>query len=233
MASSIPLLNEYKQVFFWKRLPQTILGGPKLRLGYDAPIYVYIGQVVLFIIPLLFGIALTVIAEVITAVNSTVVCFIMGGLMFVYALVINIISAVARAKKSSVAPIMRGGAATEEGEVQFESCCGIETLEFVIPGKKLKVNIVLHALIAAAISGLGCHYLLPSNLDELYNNSIAATVVICGLGWLVISIAMYSLTVSPPPEWAQFRTIDIREIYTPLMRAFYISIFCAVDIANL
>lgn len=45
MGAGVPLLNEYKQEFVWKRLPQTIFGGPKLKIGYDAPAYVYITQV--------------------------------------------------------------------------------------------------------------------------------------------------------------------------------------------
>ena len=45
MGGGVPLLNEYKQEFVWKRLPQTIFGGPKLKLGYDAPAYVYLTQV--------------------------------------------------------------------------------------------------------------------------------------------------------------------------------------------
>ena len=45
MGAGVPLLNEYKQEFVWKRLPQTIFGGPKLKIVYDAPAYVYITQV--------------------------------------------------------------------------------------------------------------------------------------------------------------------------------------------
>jgi hypothetical protein len=33
MGTGIPLLNEYKREFLSKRFPQTLLGGPKLRLG--------------------------------------------------------------------------------------------------------------------------------------------------------------------------------------------------------
>lgn len=45
MGVGVPLLNEYKQEFVWKRLPQTVFGGPKLKLGYTAPVYVYLSQV--------------------------------------------------------------------------------------------------------------------------------------------------------------------------------------------
>lgn len=36
----------------------------------------------------------------------------------------------------------------EEDEFDFESCCGVETLGFVIPPKKFKINIAVHALLS-------------------------------------------------------------------------------------
>ena len=44
-----PLLNDYKLEFFWKRFPQTLLGGPKLKLGYEAPFYVYLNQLLTYL----------------------------------------------------------------------------------------------------------------------------------------------------------------------------------------
>ena len=164
---------------------------------------------------------------------STVCAYVLAALMFVYVIIVNIISAVTRAKKASVSPILRNGPniLSEDDEVLFESCCGIETIEFVIPGKKFKVNIFIHALISAAIWGLGLMYLLPTNLISLYGENIAVVAILCGLGWIVMGIAQYSLTIAPPPEWAQFRTIDTFENYTPLMRPFYVAVCCAVHLA--
>ena len=34
---------------------------------------------------------------------------------------------------------------SDEDEVDFESCCGAETLAFILPPKKFKINIALHA----------------------------------------------------------------------------------------
>ena len=45
MGSGVPLLNEYKKAFLLRRIPQTILGGLRLRLGFEAPVYVYLLQV--------------------------------------------------------------------------------------------------------------------------------------------------------------------------------------------
>ena len=50
MGHFIPLLNDYKQEFVLKRLLQTVFGGPKLLIGYDAPLYVYIAQVLYILI---------------------------------------------------------------------------------------------------------------------------------------------------------------------------------------
>ena len=230
----MPLLNEYKREFFWKRFPQTILGGPKLRLGYDAPAYVYLNQVLLFMLPVIFGVVFTAVAEITAdSISSTIFCYVLAAIIFVYVIVVNVVSAIAREKKSSISPILHNApnVLAEDDEVQFESCCGIETVEFVIPGKKFKVNIVLHALISAAVCGMGLLFLLPTNLKNLYDDSMAAAAVICGLGWIVIGIAQYSLTIAPPPEWAQFRTIDTYENYTPLMRPFFVAVCCSVDVA--
>ena len=236
MGSSVPLLNEYKQEFFWKRFPQTLLGGPKLRIGYEAPAYVYLNQILLLILPVLFGGSLMV-AAAFTAdtVGANIYAYIYGAIMFLVVLVTNLISAVDRHKKSKVAPVLGRrllNLMADEDEHIFESCCGSETIEFVIPGKKFKVNIFLHALISAGVSGCGFLYLVPENLDNLFGEGLVATIVVCFFGWLVLMIGLYSLTVKPPPEWAQFRSTDAHENYTPLMRPFYIAVFCAVDIAT-
>lgn len=36
----------------------------------------------------------------------------------------------------------------DEDQVDFESCCGAETFAFVIPAKRFKINIALHALVS-------------------------------------------------------------------------------------
>ncbi|KAH3845614.1 hypothetical protein DPMN_087896 [Dreissena polymorpha] len=60
---------------------------------------------------------------------------------------------------------------SEEDEVDFISCCDPDTVKFIIPPKKYKVNILVHALLAGPMCGLGLLYLLPSTMDSLYGNT--------------------------------------------------------------
>ena len=229
MGSGIPLLNDYKEEFFWRRFLQTLLGGPKLRLGYDAPPYVYVMQVVLFSIPLILGIVFTILAE--TGLTSDVVAVcIYGGMIGIFALVVQLASMLVQRRETTVSPLATNtqNMLAEDDEIFFESCCSVGTVEFIIPGKKYKVNIFIHAAIAGVVGGLGFWYLLPTTLDGLYNDMIGVTIILYITGWLTLCVALYSVAIAPPPEVATFRTSDTWEI-APLMRPFYILLFACFD----
>ncbi|XP_070577011.1 pecanex-like protein 4 [Ptychodera flava] len=223
MGNGVPLLNDYKQEFFWKRFPQTVLGGPKVKIGYDAPAYVYINQIILFLIPWLIGGIFTSLVAYNVVEDYVGVC-ICGGCVFVYVLTVQIVSLVVRSKKSTVSRVNPQNVLAEDDEIEFESCFGVETIEFIIPGKKFKINIFIHALLSGPLCGVGMWYLLPATLNGLYSNNTAATVILFIFGWLTLCIAQYSLTVGPPPEPAVFHSTDTYEI-TPLMRPFYVFVF--------
>lgn len=91
MGTGVPLLNEYKLEFFAKRLPQTILGGLKLRIGYDAPFYVYINQVVLFVVPFILGGIFTLLVELDT-IKDYIAVYTFGALMTAFVLLVQLIS---------------------------------------------------------------------------------------------------------------------------------------------
>ena len=59
----------------------------------------------------------------------------------------------------------------EDDEVDFISCCDSETLKFVVPPKKYKINIIIHAIVSGAMCGLCMLYLLPTTLNNLYYNN--------------------------------------------------------------
>ena len=63
-VSDVPLLNDYKQEYVKKRLPQTFLGGPNLKLGYQAPCYIYLLQILVWILPFIFGGICTILTEI-------------------------------------------------------------------------------------------------------------------------------------------------------------------------
>ena len=222
-----PLLNDYKLEFFRKRFPQTLLGGLKLKLGYDAPFYVYLNQVLVFLVPFLLGGLLTICAEFEVINDVYINSFIFGGLMIIFVLSTQALSWFMRRSSTSLAKFQKNFLAQDD-EVDFVSCCGLETIDFIFPAKKFVVNMVIHGLISGIVCGLMFLYLLPSYLNGLYSQT-GATVILYILGWWTVCIAQYSLTSTSPPELAIFRALDTLEI-TPLMRPFYVLIFGIIGV---
>nr|XP_014340961.1 PREDICTED: pecanex-like protein 4 [Latimeria chalumnae]XP_014340964.1 PREDICTED: pecanex-like protein 4 [Latimeria chalumnae]XP_014340967.1 PREDICTED: pecanex-like protein 4 [Latimeria chalumnae] len=229
MGPDVPLLNDYKQEFFWKRFPQTVLGGPRLKLGYCAPPYVYVNQIILFLTPWVFGgvgtllYQLHVLEDYYTAILS-------GGLMLMAAFVIQLMNLCTRRKTVAIERIQTLSTLTDEDEYEFASCAGSETVKFIIPGKKFIVNTVFHSLLAGLMCGLGTWYLLPNRITSLYNN-IGGTVMIFVFGWVTLCIGEYSLIINTATETATFQAQDTYEI-TALTRPLYIFAFIAVDLAH-
>ncbi|KAM6170698.1 pecanex-like protein 4 isoform 2-T2 [Erethizon dorsatum] len=229
MSPDVPLLNDYKQDFFLKRLPQTVLGGPRLKLGYWAPPYIYVNQIILFLMPWVLGgigtllYQLSVLKDYYTAALS-------GGLMLVAALVIQFTSVKAKTKSVTVERILTTDILAEEDEHEFTSCAGAETVKFLIPGKKYIANTVFHSVLAGLLCGLGTWYLLPSRITLLYGCA-GGTAPLFVFGWMTLCIGEYSLIVNTPIETATFQTQDTYEI-TPLMRPLYIFFFVSVDLAH-
>lgn len=223
MGSGVPLLNDYKQDFFWKRFPQTVLGGPKLRLGYDAPCFVYVGQILLFFVPWIIGGIFTALVE--TGIMGFEICvYVFSSIMFLFVLCAQILSSFIQSKKSSQEQNNHTASLlAEEDEVDFTSCCGAETIGFIIPPKKYKFNILLHSVMSGVICGLGLWYLLPQTLNSLYYNNTGATVILYILGWLTLCISQYPLTTCSPPELSTYTTLDTFEL-SPLIRPFYVII---------
>ncbi|XP_063959020.1 pecanex-like protein 4 [Lytechinus pictus] len=228
MGQEVPLLNEYKQDFFWKRLPQTLLGGPKLKLGFPAPAYVYINQVTLFLLPWLLGGLFTILVEF-NVLEAYIAYYVYGGSMVIYVLAAQLISLIVQRRADTVAAFQNTNVLAEEDEVEFDSCCGYETFQYIVPLKRWKTNILLHALVSGLMGGLGFWYLLPSVLNPLFNN-VGATVVLFIFGWLTICIAQYPLSTGSPPEPASFRAIDTLELL-PLLRPCYVLICLFVHLA--
>lgn len=231
MGSGIPLLNDYKLEFFWKRFPQTVLGGPKLKVGEDTPPYVYLNQIILFLFPWILSSSFTALAQY-DMISQDIALYTYGSLMVVFVLTVQLISLRIRTK-CSVTSLdtfrSKKNAINEDDEIDFVSCCGKETVQFIISGKKFNLNIFLHALLSGPVCALGMWYLQPATLNKIYNNSIVATVLIFTLGWITLCIAEYSLSVGPAPETAMFRSIDPYEL-APLMRPFYVMLFFTFDI---
>ncbi|ELW69017.1 hypothetical protein TREES_T100020359 [Tupaia chinensis] len=228
MSPDVPLLNDYKQDFFLKRFPQTILGGPRLKLGYCAPPYIYINQIILFLMPWIWGgigtllYQLGILKDYYTAALS-------GGLMLFTAFVIQCTSLYARNKSVPVERILTTDILAEEDEHEFTSCAGAETVRFLIPAKKYTANTVFHSVLAGLVCGLGTWYLLPNRMTLLCGRAGGTALFI--FGWVTLCIGEYSLIVNTATETATFQTQDTYEI-TPLMRPLYIFFFISVDLAH-
>ncbi|XP_077036934.1 pecanex-like protein 4 isoform X3 [Agelaius phoeniceus] len=229
MGPDVPLLNDYKQEFFLKRFPQTLLGGPRFKLGYCAPPYIYVNQIILFLTPWLWGGVGTLLYQL-GVMKDSCTAALSGGLMFVTALALQMTNLYAKQKTVTVERMQIQNTLTDEDEFEFSSCVGSETVKFIIPGKKYIINTVFHSLLAGVLCGLGTWYLLPNRITLLYNN-IGGTVVIFVFGWVTICIGEYSLIINTATETATFQALDTYEI-TALMRPFYIFVFIAVDLAH-
>ncbi|XP_048831006.1 pecanex-like protein 4 isoform X1 [Brienomyrus brachyistius] len=229
MGPDVPLLNDYKQEFFWKRFPQTVLGGPRFKLGYCAPPYVYIHQIMLFLTPWLIGGVGTLLHQL-QVLEELSAASLSGGLMLGAAVVVQALAVRAAQRTGRVERIHAASILAEEEEVEFASCAGPETVRFLIPGKRLIPNTVLHAVLAGVVCGLGTWYLLLSRLSSLYGSQWAAGLIFI-LSWVTLCIGEYSLIINTAPETATFQPQDTYEI-TPLTRPLYILIFIAVDIAQ-
>lgn len=226
MESSAPLLNDYKLAFFAKRFPQTLFGGLKLRLGYEAPFYVYLNQVVFFLAPFVLGGIFTGLSES-SFVPSTICCYVVASLVTCSVTTVNLVVWFRQRRYTNISKIQPNILA-EEDEIEFESCCGLETLEFIFTSKKTLPMIFMHGVCSGLLCGLMFLYLLPTNLSRLFTNT-GVTVVLYVFGWLTVCVAQYSLTACPPAEPATFRSQLWFDI-SPFMRPFYVTVFGIVGL---
>ncbi|XP_055145165.1 pecanex-like protein 4 isoform X2 [Symphalangus syndactylus] len=229
MSPDVPLLNDYKQDFFLKRFPQTVLGGLRFKLGYCAPPYIYVNQIILFLMPWVWGGVGTLLYQL-GILKDYYTAALSGGLMLFTAFVIQFTSLYARNKSATVERILTTDILAEEDEHEFTSCAGAETVKFLIPGKKYIANTVFHSVLAGLACGLGTWYLLPNRITLLYG-STGGTALLFFFGWMTLCIGEYSLIVNTATETATFQTQDTYEI-TPLMRPLYIFFFVSVDLAH-
>ena len=233
MGSSTPLLNDYKKEFFLKRFPQTVLGGPKLKLGFCAPCYVYVGQVLIFLLPVLYGGIFTLLFEL-SLLQYDLAIYISGGLMVLSVLCIQITGRVTAWRKSSLVSPKHAhnnkNILLDEDDVEFDSCCGIKTLEFIMPAKKYICNLLLHAFLSGPMVGVATWYLFPSTLSSLFNN-LGATVTLFIFGWLTVCVAQYSLSVGAPPETAIYGATDTYELYS-LTRPLYVIVCLSIHVIH-
>lgn len=230
MGPDVPLLDYHKQDFLLRRLTQTALGGLRLKLGQSAPWYVFVNQIILFLMPWVLGGTGTILYQL-GVLQDYSAAALSGGLMLAAAAVIQGTALGARRRRGSAQRVQMHNNLTDEDVWEFTSCAGSETVKFLVPGKKYIANVVVHSVLAGVLCALGTWYLLPDRLTALYGGNVGASVTLFVFGWLTLCIGEFSLIVNTPAETAAFQVLDRCEI-TALTRPFYILVFIAVDLTD-
>lgn len=226
LTSSASVLNDYKQQFFWKRFAQTVSGGLRLRLGYRAPFYVYALQLVLFLLPAVVGgffVCLVELADVSSTVGTSACGLVLGLTVLTLHLAVWW-----RRKKSSPVEKFNSSVLDEDDQIEFASCCGTETMEFIIIPKKCRINIFIHSVVCGGVGAGALMYLLPSRLSDMFATGAVVTIFL--FGWTTVCIVHNSLAFSVPPEPATFAAQDTFE-FAALTRPFYVAVFFCIDFA--
>lgn len=223
-SGPIPLLNQYKHGLTRRRLLQTATGGLRLR---RLPCHVHLVQLFLYSFPLLSGLPFIVLD--LTHVWSpyylaTVYGCLIGMLTLASAIAQMCIGhhKASSVEGRSVEP--RVGDGEEEDAVDDISCFSLDT--FIFAPKKIH-SVLIHPLTSGLLAFGGCFVLLPSVVGEAV--PLGGVVVVCVLGWTTLCNALYSHTVSPPPEPVAYRPTDPLELKF-LMRPSYVMALAAVFI---
>lgn len=246
-GSDIPLLNNYKKSFVYKRLPQTLFGGLHIKLGYLAPFYVYLCQIFLWLMPFIIGGAFTIGVEI-GGLAPFHACIGNGLIIGIVALLLQIASKVitrgnkemrdsdklSLSSNASVNSKNMRRLLAEEDEIIFDSCFSTDTFLFFIPPKRYYLSIFTSSLLSTFVNGLGLWYSLPySTFTILYGYDTVGSIFLFIFSWIVICISQYPLLLgNPVPETAAYRSVDFYETQN-LWRPLTVSIFFIVFLVDI
>ena len=222
-GAKAPFLNDYKLQFFKKRFRQTVTGG--LRLKIDAPYYVYVYQLIVFLWPAILGGIFTVLSEF-ELLPDHICCYIFAGLIVLTVTCVYLLRLyLARNGNTKGSQTSRRNILADDDETDFSSCCDGTTFLFIFPAK---IYPLLHGVILSVLCGMTFLYLLPSRLRDLGYDT-GSTIILLIFNWLTLCIASYSLSVHPPPETAIFRSLDSMGL-NAFMRPFYVACIAVVGV---
>ncbi len=117
----------------------------------------------------------------------------------------------------------------EEETPDLDGCCNASTWTFVIPKKRHKLNVVLHAAAAAVTASAALFFLSPSRVGRSFDGEAERWSILV-FGWFSVLNALYSTTVCPPPETAAFRALDELELCA-MSRPAHVVLLLAVQLA--
>ena len=222
-GAKAPFLNDYKLEFFWKRFPQTLTGGLRLKIG--APFYVYLYQTVVFVWPVLFGGLFTALTEY-DYLQDNISCYLYGGIMALWLIFIHLLRLIWASQPHNITREIN--VLADDNEIDFTSCCDRVTFQFIFPAKTRIFHVFTHGILSGILCSLSFIHLLPSTVRMVYTQT-AVIVVFCIFGWLSLCIANYSLMVQSPPETAIFRSMGNSD-WTGLTRPFYVGIISMIGV---
>eukprot|EP00899_Mesostigma_viride_P002952 jgi/Mesvir1/12658/Mv02209-RA.1 len=238
-AGGAPIINEYKMRFVWTRLSQTFLGGLKLMLSSSAedddsksstkiPAYAWVIQIFLFILPLLVGAALSLIATY-TALDAIYSRIIFGGVMGILQLVIQAASYRIQKKLDDDVSNARDVRAMlqEENVTEFDGWFGAHTFRFILPPTRGGfLAVCLHALFSGALCFSALGYLDRHGLEARLGRVF---YLFYGTAWVSLCLAQYPLTASAPVDPNFFRTYDAIGL-SKYTRAFYVTFISLIQV---
>lgn len=221
--TNTPLLNKYKFYYLCKVLPQTLLGGIKLRLGFNVPYFIYIFQILIWILPIIIGSLFTITAELSDFDNN--LCGILSGItVFLVQALVHVVVLILKKKATAEKP--KNNFLAEEDGSQFNSCFCLASLQFLVPNRSL-LNYIFHPLLNGVICCFALLFLLPERTDKLFK-SLAVKVIVYIFGWITVCTSCYPLIGQAPKEPAKFYSLELFELEV-LTRPFYVILIILFD----
>eukprot|EP00050_Salpingoeca_kvevrii_P017787 m.68246 g.68246 ORF g.68246 m.68246 type:complete len:1133 (+) comp7726_c0_seq2:492-3890(+) len=211
-TSSTPLLNDYLIPVLRRKWLQTLLC---IRVHPDAPVYVYLFQLVLFLFPWLVG-GLVSLANL----SRIALGAITGSVVLVWTLALQLLAHRIRSRNriQTILPqTHRRAPGSEEDEIDFLGPFDVSTIEFVLPKRIPGWHAVPYAVAGALLVGGAAAFLQPDELSIYFSGGPAAGVYV--FGWLATLLAAYGLTTQAPPEPSVYRPHHFTE---PLSRGVHL-----------
>eukprot|EP00040_Diaphanoeca_grandis_P026403 m.147793 g.147793 ORF g.147793 m.147793 type:complete len:1129 (-) comp30562_c0_seq1:67-3453(-) len=224
------ILSDTKRSYVKRILLESLLGCPRLQAD-GVPCYIVLWQIGVFLLPALL------VLPAMFLVESNEISPIAGGFVAAALAAISIFTFRLLAwfrRRSIEGPTHAKISATDdEDDREFFGCWDAESIDFVLPLKRLHfVEYPIHLIMYMLLAGGGAMFLLPSQLDSAFSNNYAAAPVLVLFGAVTVLSAMYGLVTTPAPNPVAFRVqqniVDVQSIHRAVYCVLlYLLQFCA------
>eukprot|EP00743_Colponemidia_sp_Colp-15_P007004 GILK01007559.1.p1 GENE.GILK01007559.1~~GILK01007559.1.p1 ORF type:complete len:1210 (-),score=242.94 GILK01007559.1:314-3874(-) len=223
-----PVINEYKFSFFLKRWLETILGGLRLSTSAEkTPFYVYLLQFLLFFAPVVVSIVASNLVSSGVFSDEWHGQLLAGFAAGAWIAIVQAIRLVVRRRSSSlVSAKQKMTMFADEDEPDFDSCCGTETLRFILSSNASLSHVLLHVVAAGFYFAGVTWYLNPSRVEDIMGSFKVGYLV---LGWFAAAVSTYLFSSHSPPEPNPFRAGDAVWGMNAYMRPVYGAALIALE----